>query len=123
MNQERLERADEKEGLGEKVLKSEYPLWWKLLNLQASDWEWSNYLKQFRLKNLNILRKLAPGLYSECEGEVKEFREFTDLHGNKVKLGKRIGSIPLIDYFAHPELHKDANEQDRYWREHPEFKT
>jgi hypothetical protein len=47
-------------------------------------------------------------------------------HGNaakKYKLGKKIGSIPLIDTALHPELATDKKAQERYWKQHPELKA
>ena len=81
---------------------------------------------KFRLKNLNILRKIAPYLYEAAAEEVKEFNTFHRLNGNtfdKVKLGRKIGSIPLVDMVLHPELQSDKKAQDKYWKEHPELKA
>lgn len=123
MNWKQKEVAEAQQGYGEKVLSGNYPLWWKILNLQTSDFEWSKYLGKWRLKNLGILRKLAPGLYESCYGEVRENQVITDIHGNKVKVGKKVGSIPLVDYMFNPELHNNREEQDKYFKEHPEFKA
>ena len=110
------------------------PLWWKLLQLPAEQYERSRYAAplnegsegKFRLKNSEaVIRKLAPGVYEDCAGEVKEYQDAldaTDPHARKYKIGRKLGSIPLIEFSLRPEL-SDPHEQDKYFQQHPELKT
>ena len=81
--------------------------------------------KKFRLKDIGVLRRLAPGVYESAAGEVKEHNDYVFAHGGKerkYKLGKKLGSIPLWDASLHPELSHDKRAQEKYWQEHPEMK-
>lgn len=105
------------------------PLWYRILNVDAKHFEFSKYAgltnNRARIKDLDILRKLAPGLYESCVNEVKEFNNYNTWDGKQVKklpLGKKIGSIPILDWVYQPELQNDKKAQDKYFREHPEFK-
>lgn len=100
------------------------PLWQRILNLDASRFEKSRYAAlnagKFRLKDLNILRQLAPGMYATAAEEAAEFRETAKRNNGT---WKKLGSIPAIDMNLHPELIYDTKAQDRYFSEHPELKT
>lgn len=109
------------------------PDWWKILNIEDTEFERSKYAKSsvsgkgaFRIKDLNILRKILPDVYEAAAEEVKEFNTFHRLNGNtfdKVKLGRKLGSISLWDAALQPELFNDSKAQDKYWKDHPEFKA
>lgn len=106
------------------------PNWWKILNIEASEFERSKYAGldpgKFRLKDLNLLRKVMPGVYESAAEEVKEGNEYITQNGKrfgKTRLGRKIGSIPLYDAALHPELMHDPKAQDRYWQDHPEMKA
>lgn len=110
------------------------PLWWKLLNLDASHFERSKYAAplspeskgKFRLKNLEVLRKLAPDLYEAGAQEVKEYNTYLAEHDGglkKYKLGRKLGSIHALDAALHPELMNDPKAREKYWLEHPEMKA
>ena len=109
------------------------PDWWLVLNIDDKEFERSKYAKEsfsdkgaFRLKNLNVLRKVIPGVYEAAVEEVKEFNEYHRLNGNsfdKVKLGKKVGSIPTWDAALHPELLNDKKAQDKYFQEHQEMRA
>lgn len=110
----------------------EVPLWYKILNLDDSKFEKSEYAdpngsrSKFRLKDLSVMRKLAPHLYEAAAEDIKEHNEMVAAHGNRVKkykLGKKIGSIPLIDAALHPELTHDVKAQKRYWEQNPQLKA
>lgn len=106
------------------------PLWFKLLNLDESHYERSQYAdpnnpNKFRLKDPNILMKLAPGLYQAAAGEVKEYNETLLANGKtnrKYKLGKKVGSIPLTVALLRPELMNDKKAQEKFWQENPALK-
>lgn len=103
------------------------PLETKVLNLDASKFEKSEYADgKYRLKDLNILRELAPGVYESVADEVKEYSAAlfeTKGQFRKYNLGRKVGSIPLMDMTLNPELAWDHAAQDKYFQEHPELKT
>lgn len=109
------------------------PDWFKVLNLEAGLFERSKLLAdnpdskgKFRLKDLNVLREVAPRTYEVAAQEVKEYNDAlfeTKGQVRKYKLGRKIGSIPMLDAALHPELMNDPKAQDRYFQEHPEMKT
>lgn len=108
----------------------EVPTWQKLLNVDASNFEKSKYAadgqEKFRLKDLNLLREIAPGIYESAAGEVKEYNDaMFETRGTlrKYKLGRKLGSIPTIDMALHPELAWDKKAQDKYFQDHPEMRT
>lgn len=111
----------------------EVPLWMKLIHLPEESFERSQYAGEsidgkgkFRLKDLGVMRQLAPGLYEAAAEDMKAHNDMIVAHGNaakKYKLGKKIGSIPLIDTALHPELATDKKAQERYWKQHPELKA
>lgn len=104
------------------------PLWERILNLDSKRWERSKYAGPHmegsegahRLKDLNIIRQLAPQMYEAAAEEVKTFRDSAIKHNGT---WKKLGSIPLVDVHLHPELRYDKNAQDRYFKEHPELKV
>lgn len=104
------------------------PLWARILNLDASRWERSKYAAPHRedsegvhrLKDINIVRQLAPGMYEAAAEEVKAFKDSAVKHNGH---WKKIGSIPTIDMSLNPELRYDKSAQDRYFRDHPELKA
>lgn len=104
------------------------PLWQKILNLDSSRWERSKYAAPHlegsegahRLKDLNIIRQLAPGMYEAAAEEAKAFRDTAVKHNGTFK---KLGSIPVLDMHLHPELRYDKHAQDKYFKEHPELKT
>jgi hypothetical protein len=107
------------------------PLWFKVINLDEKHFEKSIYADpnaphgKFRLKDPNILRQLAPGVYESAAAQVREHNDTVLLHGSskkKYKLGKKIGSIPLVEATLRPELMNDPEAQKRYWQQHPELK-
>jgi len=110
------------------------PTWWKILNLPDSHFERSRYAGyaledgagEFRIKDTKVLREIAPGVYDGAAMEIKEYNDalFQTRGGfRKYKIGKLLGSIPLIDAALRPELANDPAAQDKYWREHPELRT
>lgn len=111
----------------------EVPLWFKVISLPEQMFEKSKYAGdsftgegKFRLKDTGVMRRLAPGLYEAAAEEIKEHNDMVFAHGNSVrkyKLGKKIGSIPLIDATLHPELMNDKAAQDKYFKAHPELKA
>ena len=112
-------------------MSEDIPTWWKILNLEDTQFERSRYAdeaaerEKFRLKDIGVMRKVAPGVYEAAAQEVKEHNDYVFQHGqrfNKYKLGKKVGSIPLLDAGLHPELMHDQKAQDKYFQEHPEFK-
>lgn len=108
----------------------EVPLWFKLMNLDASHYEKSQYAdpnrpNAFRLKDPTVLQQLAPGLYEAAAGEVKEYNDALLANGKskrKYKLGKKVGSIPLTEALLRPELMNDKKAQDKYWSQHPRLR-
>lgn len=104
------------------------PLWQRILNLDASRWERSRYANPdnynqegvHRLKDLNIVRQLAPGMYEAAAEDAKAFRNSAVKHNGT---WKKVGSIPSIDMSLHPELRYDKSAQDKYFIEHPELKA
>lgn len=109
------------------------PAWAKILNIDASKWERSKYAGEsvnpegkHRLKDLALLREVAPGVYQAAAEEVKEYSDAlfeTKGQFRKYKLGRKLGSIPMMDMALHPELGFDRAAQDKYFAEHPELKT
>lgn len=109
------------------------PVWQKILNLDTKNFERSRYAGEsfspegrHRLKNLNLLREVAPGVYKSAAEEVKEYSDqLFETRGQlrKYKLGRKIGSIPMMDMALHPELAFDKSAQDKYFKDHPELKT
>lgn len=105
----------------------EVPLWMKLLHLDEKHYEKSKYAdplnpNKFRLKDPAMIRKLAPGLYEAAAGEVKEYNEALAINGSskrKYKLGKKVGSIPLVEAMLRPELMNDKKAQEKYWQDNP----
>lgn len=113
------------------IMKEDTPTWFKVLNLEASQFEKSRYAsygadeEKFRLKDIGVLRKIAPGVYESAAGEVKEYNDYVSAEGSKInryKIGKKIGSIPLLDAGLHPELMHDKKAQDKYFKDHPEMR-
>lgn len=112
-------------------MSAELPTWWKILNLEDNLFEKSQYANpwqagKFRLKDLGVLRKIAPGLYESTVQEVREDNSYLTQDGKNFKntaLGKKIGSIPLLDVGLHPELASDPKAQEKYWQEHPEYRA
>jgi hypothetical protein len=106
------------------------PLWFKLLNIDESHYERSQYAdpgnpNKFRIKDPAILQKLAPGLYEAAAGDVKEYNDALLANGKskrKYKIGKKLGSIPLIEAMLKPELMNDPKAQEKYWRDNPGLK-
>jgi len=102
------------------------PLWWRVLNLDAANFEKSVYAgDKFRLKDLGLMRKIAPKVYDAAAQEVKEHNDYVFQEGkkfNKYRLGKKIGSIPMWDVALHPELMTDKDAQEKYWQQHPELR-
>lgn len=104
------------------------PLWARILNLDASRWERSKYAAPqspdsegtHRLKDLNLVRQIAPEMYEMAESEAKEFRDNAVKHNGT---WKKVGSIPIMDMSLHPELRYDKFAQDKYFSEHPELKA
>ncbi len=111
----------------------EVPLWMKIIHLPEEQFERSKYAGdsvdgkgKFRLKDLGVMRQLAPGLYEAAAEDMKEHNSMVVAMGDsakKYKLGKKIGSIPMIDAALNPELSSDKKEQEKYWKAHPEFKA
>ena len=57
--------------------------------------------------------------------EIKEDNNYDSWDGKKkrkIKLGKKIGSIPLLDFAYHPELANDPKALNKYFIDHPEYK-
>jgi hypothetical protein len=103
---------------------SEVPTWWKILNMDAN--EFSKRGKRWTLNKIDALTKVAPGIYKSAGDEVKAFNEYHVANGNsfgKVKLGRKVGSIPLMDFALHPELADDDQAVEKYFNEHPELRT
>lgn len=114
------------------MMDNSLPLWWRLLNIPEEQFERSKYAAptdskgKFRLKDVNILRKIAPEIYESAAEGVKEYSDALFEHkGNfvKHKLGRKLGSIPLVDVALNPELAYDHKAQDKYFQNHPEMKT
>ena len=61
-------------------------------------------------------------MYKSATEEVKEHNTYNDLNGEKIKLGRFLGSIVMEDIGLNPELAFDKKEQDKYWIQHPELK-
>lgn len=111
----------------------EVPLWFKVLNLPEENFERSQYAGdsfdgkgKFRLKDIGVMKRLAPGLYEAAAQDIKEHNDMVFAHGNsakKYKLGKKVGSIPLMDAALHPELVNDRKAQEKYWQQNPELKA
>ena len=111
------------------------PAWWKVLNLPEENFERTKYAApltdpdskgRFRLKDVNILRKLAPEIYDGAAREIKNYEDVLLEHKGTLKkynLGKKIGSIPMLDVSLRPELAYDESAQNKYWEEHPELKV
>lgn len=80
------------------------PAWQKILNLDTRHYERSKYAGEsiagkHRLKDLSILRQVAPGMYAAAAQEVKEYSDaLFETHGQfrKYALGRKLGSIPKI---------------------------
>ena len=102
---------------------STWPLWWKLLNTPADGWSKSHITGKWQMHDPTMLDRVAPGLYKQAAGEVKEFNDAVTTDGQKVKLGKRVGSILAQDYFLRPELRYDAKALEKYYEEHPELRA
>lgn len=108
------------------------PLWFKIVNLDEKHFERSKHAGssvdgkgKFRLKDLGIIRQMAPNIYKAAADEVKEHNDYVFQHGasfKQYKLGKKIGSIPLIDACLHPELASNQKAQEKYWQENPQLK-
>lgn len=107
------------------------PLWWSVLNLPTEQFERSKYAGnqnpdskgRFRLKDPTVLQKLAPGLYQALADEVKQDNEIMmetkEKSIRKGRLGRKIGSIPLMAYHLNPELADDAKARERFWQDNP----
>ena len=110
---------------------SEYPTWWKVLNIEDTKFERSQFASdagpgKFRLKDLDLLRKVAPSIYEAATQEVREDNEYIAQEGKKfqkLRIGRKLGSIPLLDAGLNPELMHDKKAQDRYWENHPEMRA
>jgi len=113
---------------------TELPEWFRILHLEDDLFERSKYAApthseskgKHRLKDLNILRKIAPNTYETAAQEVKEYSDALFEHKGVLKkynLGRKLGSIPLMDMTLHPELANDPAAQDKYFKEHPELKV
>lgn len=103
---------------------SKYPVWFRILNLDET--EFSKQDNKWQLNKYDALMKIAPDLYESTGKEVKEFNDYHVVNGNsfdKVKLGRKIGSIAINDWFLHPELMKDSKALRKYWQLHPELKA
>lgn len=102
------------------------PIWWRILNkLPFTDFN-KEHDNRWQLKSYDTLNKIAPDLYDAAGQEVKEFNTYHRLNGNsfdKVKLGKRVCSIPFLDAFYHPELLHDKKALEKYLKEHPECRA
>ena len=114
----------------ERMNLNDAPDWFKLLNVDASQFERSKYAGEqagkFRIKDLGLLRRVAPKVYQAAAEEVKEGNEFIAQHDKrfgKVKLGRKLGSIPAWDAALRPELLTDPKAQDKYFQDHPEFRA
>jgi len=103
------------------------PTWWKILNMDASLFSKSRGDKhRWQLKDYTVLNKVAKDMYTAVGDEIKEFNSYHRVNGNsfdKVRLGKRICSIPMTDYVLHPELAYDDKALRKYLAEHPECKA
>lgn len=126
----KLPKYDFDDSKAEKIIKDKsIPLWYRILNLDEKHFEHSEYAGtnkvEPRIKDLNILRKLAPRVYETCVDEIKEDNNYDSWDGKKkrkIKLGKKIGSIPLLDFAYHPELANDPKALNKYFIDHPEYK-
>lgn len=102
------------------------PLWWKTINSDVNEFSKSSVNGKWQLNRYDFLKELSPGLYESAAQEVKEFNEYHIHNGNsfdQVKLGRKIGSITMQDFFAHPELQKDPKALKKYWELHPELRA
>ena len=102
------------------------PPWAKLLWTPADQWSHSSEDHSIQMNSYGFLKKVAPEVYDAAGQEIKEFNEYHILNGNtfdKVKLGRRICSIPIEDYVLHPELQRDPKALKKYLEEHPELKA
>ena len=109
------------------------PAWQKIMNIDARNFERSKYAGdswsgegKHRLKDLNLLREIAPGIYKSAAEEVREYsQQLFETKGQfrKYKLGRKLGSIPMMDMALNPELATDPKAQDKYFKDHPELKT
>ena len=102
------------------------PPWAKLLWTEITNWSHSKDTGQIQLNSYGFLKEVAPGVYENAAKEVKEFNEYHILNGNsfnKVKLGRRICSIPIEDYVLHPELGRDNKALAKYLELHPELRA
>ena len=93
------------------------PLWWKLLNTPLDEFS-RNADGKWQINKYETLRKIAPNLYEAAEKEVQEFNSYQRA-GQKVQLGKKVGSILAKDYFLHPELAYDPDALKTYWDKFP----
>ena len=101
------------------------PPWWAILNTDEKEWS-KNPDGKYQVNKYKTLKSVAPGLFDACGQEVKEFNDYHRLNGNsfdKGKLGRKIASIPALDYFLHPELAYDNKALAAYLETHPEFKA
>lgn len=124
-------KYDFNDSIANKILKDKsIPLWYRILNLDEKNFEHSNYAGankvESRIKDLDILRKLAPNLYESCVKEIKEDSIYNTWDGKrkgKVKLGKKLGSIPVVDFAYRPELANDPKAVDKYFIDNPQYKN
>ena len=101
------------------------PTWAKMFYMDANEFT-RKADGHFELNRYNALKEISPGLYEAAGNEVKEFNEYHRYNGNsfdKVKLGRKIGSITLNDYVMHPELKDDEDALKKYWELHPELRA
>lgn len=104
---------------------NDYPLWFKVLNLEHTEFS-KNPDGKWQLNKYDALQKIAPNIYENLGKEVKEFNSYHTVNGNsfdQVKLGKKIGSIAVNDIALHPELLNDPKALKKYWELHPELKV
>ena len=126
----KIPKYDFDDSQAEKIVKdNSKPLWWRILNLDAKNFDISKTAGlnsvNARIKDLNILRQLAPRTYEACAEEVKEFNSYNAFDGRKfrkVVLGKKLGSIPMVEWSHRPELQYDEKAVDKYFIENPQFK-
>ena len=103
------------------------PAWWLALNRNTfykRTKEFGN--KMAFIGNHNILTRLFGRAFQATKDEMMEYKSMWMVDKDKVKkaqFGRLVGKIPMADFILNPKLQYDPKEQDKYFREHSQFKA